>query len=254
MKILQLNANHPSKYNLKKGALVFVMVLEAILPFHNHADIVNDPALTGAVIVQTEELKDFHKKRNRLREATITAQGFITAGLEEIHRIECQVLEYMQNASGVLTNMSQVANIGITCSNILDNTIKLTKAIPDNPQGAAITALVSTRVATTIADAQGLASLVSSCVSSEYSFSDEKKDPGKKHVNLLSSAERFNILLDVQRQLNRINRDLRLLRYYVKSLGFRELWKGLDRKSYMKTLQIMRESHNIADKWNKLTK
>ncbi|MCM1491465.1 MAG: hypothetical protein NC095_11685 [Muribaculum sp.] len=213
-----------------------------------------DAGLAIAVGAQVEAIKDSDKKRRKLREATLVAQGAITVALEEVHRVEDTMLDYMKNASGVLSNLIQLKNIAEYAVQLPIRLYNLIGSIPNNPKGAAITAVVSKRVPQTIADITSLASLVTDVVNTTYSFGDENKSPDKKHVNLLSSAERYNILMDVEMKLSKINRDLRLLEYYIQTLSWKDLWMGLDYRSYVTAWNMKWEVNSIKRKWDKLLK
>lgn len=254
MKILQINGRIRSNFRI----LITVSMVSASLLFQPLAStgavITTDPALAGAVILQTETLEKSYKERKKHREAIELLQGQITAGLTEIHKVEDMILDYMGNASGVLTNMIQMKNIGEYTVEIGEKLVAITKDIPNNPKGAAITAVCSKHVQTTIADITAMSDLVTNLVNTKYSLKNAKSDEDKKHVNLLSAAERYNLLVSVEQKLMKINYDLMLLHYFIKTLSWRNLWFGLDRESYLKAIMIGVDVNSIINKWNKITK
>lgn len=54
-----------------------------------------DPALTGAVIAQTVELKNLHKQRKKRQEQIIAAETAVTLALDRVHSVENKMLEYL---------------------------------------------------------------------------------------------------------------------------------------------------------------
>lgn len=256
MKILQTNAKVHSRYNITERLSSLLVAASLVLHpiVSNGAVITTDPALAGAILLQTETLQKSYKERKKHREAIEYLQGQITAGLTEIHKVEDMILDYMGNASGVLTNMIQLKNIGEYTVEISDKLVAITKDIPNNPKGAAITTFCHKHVQRTLADISGMAYLVTNLVTTKYSLKDAKTDNDKKHVNLLTAAERYNILVSVEQKLMKINYDLMLLHYFIKSLGWRDLWYNLDRESYLKAIMMGVDVNQIINKWNKISK
>lgn len=217
------------------------------------AYITTDPALAAAIATQTITLQKSYDERKKHRLSIEQLQGAIATGLTEIHKVEDKVLEYMGNASGVLTNMIQIKNIGEYTVEIGDKLVAIAKDIPDNPKGAAITALCKNHIQKTTADITGMADLVTNLCTTKYSLKDVKTDDDKKHVNLLSAAERYDILVSVEQKMMRIYYDLQLIHYFIKTLGWRDLWFQLDRESYLKAISIDINVNSIINKWNKFT-
>lgn len=256
MKILLKEEKNPLKdNNFHRGVIISVLAaLILLFPISHMAEVVVvDPLTSGAIIEQTVQLESAYKKRANLRQQIIAAQTAISGGLAIIHTIENKTLDYMKNASGALQNMNQLKNIGLYSVEIEEQLVGLAKDIPDNPKGAAITAICHKQAAKTYSDIAGLVSVVNSLVKSTYSFSNESGDDGKKHVNLLNSAERYQILMDVEHQMKQIIHNIKLIRYFVRSLDWMDLWKGLDRKSYIKAISIDMDIKFLLNKWNKLT-
>ena len=218
------------------------------------AVITTDPALAGAIAIQTQQLEKSYKDRKKHREAIEFLQGQITAGLTEIHRVEDMILDYMGNASGVLTNMIQMKNIGEYTVEISNKMVAIIKDIPNNPKGAAITAICHKHVQKTTSDIVSMSDLVTNLVTTKYSLKNVKSEDDKRHVNLLSAAERYNLLVSVEQKLIQINYDLMLLHYFIKTLSWRDLWFGLDRESYLKAIMIGVDVNSIINKWNKISK
>lgn len=259
MKTLHNNENQPSKCNkleIYAAALVcFFIVFNPLLASAKSA-VTIDGALAGAIGTQIKVFNDAYSERKKLREATITAQFAVTYALETVHAVENEALKYMKETGNVLTNLIQLKNIAENAVQLPIEMKNLLTKIPNNPKGAAITAVATKKFVQTGTDIVELANLVKKTVTSSYSFSDKGKDKkdGKKHVNLLSSAERYSILMDVDYRLKRIKRDIRMLGYYIETLSWEDLWRGMDRKSYYKAIQSKYEIESIKRNWNKLTK
>lgn len=259
MKTLHNNENQPSKCNkLEVYAAVLVCFFIVFNPLFTSAKsaVTVDATLATAIEIQRETYNNAYNKRKELREATLIAQGAVTAALQTVHAVENEALKYMKETGDVLTNLIQLKNIAENAVQLPIDMWNLLAKIPDNPKGAAITAVATKKFTQTVTDIVELSSLVEDVVTSTYSFSDKDKDKkdGKKHVNLLSSAERYSILMDVDYRLKRIKRDVRMLGYYIETLSWEDLWRGMDRKSYYKAIQSKYEIESIKRNWNKLTK
>lgn len=256
MKTSLTNAKHPTRSKMYDWMAVCTLSLAIVFsPLTTNADVISiDPTLAALTTLQTSTMKDQYKKRNKMREATLTMQTTIATGLERIHDLEDKVLEYMGNASGALTNMIQIKNIADYSVKISSQLVNLAKSIPDNPKGAAITSVCNKHITTTTADVVSLTDLVRTLVSTKYSLKEAKSKDDKKHVNLLSSAERYNILMSVESKLSKISYDLTILQYFVETLSWKDLWMGLDRESYLKAISIQVNMNDIINKWNKLSK
>lgn len=151
----------------------------------------------------------------------------------------------MQN----LIQLKQITELVVT--EIPENLASLGTDIPSNIKGTAITLFVNNTVTDTTADIVALSDVVTRLVTSKYSFKDSKDD---KNVNLLSAAERFSILQDVLRRLRAINRRIYLTNFYIKTFGWRELWRGLDRESWCNAMYGKVLANQLISKWNKLSK
>lgn len=103
-----------------------------------------DPALTGAVIAQTVELKNLHKQRKKRQEQIIAAETAVTLALDRVHSVENKMLEYLSNAQGAMQNLYQIKRAGeLVTTEIPKNCSLLTKSVGRNLKGTAIAAIVS---------------------------------------------------------------------------------------------------------------
>lgn len=219
--------------------------------FTSQAGIQLDPTLLAAIIAQTEMLKSEYDKRSEHHSKIEVAQAAITVAMDEVHKVEEKVLEYMSNASAVMQNLHQLKEITeLVVSDIPDNLASLSKDIPDNIKGTAITLFVNNTIKDTKADIVALEDVVMRLVTSSYSF---KNSGDSNNVNLLSAAERFSILQDVLRRLRNINRRIYLTDFYIKSFGWRELWRGLDRESWCNVMYGKVIANRLISQWNSIT-
>ena len=256
MKTSRIREGILSRYRLKESFIVcmvsFAMVFQPSVATCSVVTI--DPSLAATIALQTKTLGYHYNDRKKHREAIEALQTTIIGGLDRIHSVEDMILDYMGNASGVLTNMIQLKNIAEYTVTIGDKLVAITKDIPNNIKGTAITAICHNHMQATIADITGMADLVTNLVTTKYSLKDAKSDSDKKHVNLLTAAERYNILVSVEQKLSKINYDLMLLHYFIKSLGWRDIWFQLDRESYLKAISVGIDVNIMINKWNRLSK
>lgn len=225
-------------------------------PIHSYADAVTlDPLLAGTIAGQIEVEKKLHEKRSKDRKETVNAQMLIAAGLEEIHRVENDILKYLGNASSVLTNSLQIASIiDYAFVQIPKDMGDVLKAVKEHPQGAALEAICTKQGEKIYAEATELVTLVQTLVNSKYSLGEAKGESDKNNVNLLSSAERYYILFSVESKLRKIHSDLRFMQYYIKHLTWRDLWKTLDKESYYNAILMKININDIIRKWDQLAK
>ena len=92
---------------IKHRALQLVLLALSLLVIPG-ADLVaqqTDPTLTAAVIAQTVELNNIHKKRKSTQEKIIAAEAAVTVALDRVHSVENKMLEYLSNAQGAMQNL-----------------------------------------------------------------------------------------------------------------------------------------------------
>lgn len=209
-----------------------------------------DPVLTAAIIAQAEMLKEQYEARSKHHSTIETCQAAITVSLDYIHNVEEKMLEYMANASGVLQNMYQLEQITeLAAIDIPNNLIELGKSVPDNIKGTAITLFVNKTITDTQMDVVALSEVITRLVTSHYSFKDSKDD---KNINLLSAAERYSILQSVHYRLNRINRRLIVTSYCLKTFGWMQLWRGLDREGWCNVMYGKMLTKDLVKRWGQL--
>ena len=90
-----------------------------------------DPTLTAAVIAQTVELNNIHKKRKSTQEKIIAAEAAVTVALDRVHSVENKMLEYLSNAQGAMQNLYQIKRAGeLVLTEIPKNCDLLRKSVP----------------------------------------------------------------------------------------------------------------------------
>lgn len=227
----------------------------SISPLVGHAQ-QTDPALTAAVILQTEELKAAYKKRDETQNRLIAVQASVAAAMDQVHKVENKVLEYMSNASSAMNDLYQLKRAAELVTTLIpDQLVKMGKAVPDNYKGTAITALTSKTVSNVTAEITSLYGFMSQLVTStKYSVGESSADSGKKNVNLLSAAERYYIASEVTGRLERIYRKLNNLTYQIQTLDWSDAWYNLDPSSWAKFQNGKTISNSLMNKWDKMKK
>lgn len=214
-----------------------------------------DPALTAAIVAQTETLKGLYKARDSTQKKIITAEIAVTAALERVHKVENKILEYLSNAQGVMNNLYQIKRAGELVAIEIPQKINMVKkAIPGNLKGTVITALVSDRIKDVHAEMISLFPFVQQLVSSgSYNVQDFDENGQlitKKHkINLLNSAERFYVANEIVSKLENINVSLYLLSWQIKTLGWNDLWFGLDPDGWMKIMSGKNIVNALINDW-----
>ena len=64
-----------------------------------------DPVLTGAVGAQTAMLKSLFNKREKTQQKILAAEAAVTVAMDRMHKVEDQMLEYLQNAQVGMQNL-----------------------------------------------------------------------------------------------------------------------------------------------------
>lgn len=189
-----------------------------------------DPALTAAVVTQSEMLREQYKKRHKLQESIVTAQAAITVATNELHKVENTMLDYMKNVQDGVQNLHTIAKVGdLALRKIPANLDKVVKAVPTHLSGTAISVAISDYYLQIGMEAASLYPFVEQLVTSgSYKTSEEEKHK----VNLLNSAERYYVLNEVYTRLATINTRLIILYWQIRSFEYRDLLYKLDFKTY----------------------
>ena len=157
-----------------------------------------DPALTGAVAVQTKILKDLFKKREKTQQAIIASEASVFLAMERMHQLENKMLGYLQNAQGAMQNIYQIKRAA---------------------------ELVGVEIPKNMALLRNMKQLVTS---GSYNVTNADGKTEKHKVNLLNSAERYYVANEIVTRLESINTDLWLLAWQIRTYSWNDLWFGLD--------------------------
>ena len=212
-----------------------------------------DPALTGAVIAQTAELKSIHKKRKERQEKIIAAETAVTVALDRVHNVEDKMLEYLSNAQGAVQNLYQIKRAGeLVTTELPRNCDLLLKSVGGNLKGTAIAALVSDELADAATQMAALYPFMKQLVTSgSYDVGGTDGKNGKHKVNLLSSSERYYIANEVVTRLEAVNTDLFILAWQVRTLSWNDLWFSLDPESWASVMSGKNIVGGIVAEWNR---
>lgn len=218
-------------YAMKKKILCLALAASFVLRSSAQQ---TDPTLTGAVLTQTQMLKDLFKKREKTQQQIIATEAAVTLAMERMHQVEEKVLSYLSNAQGAMQNLYQIKRAAeLVTTEIPQNMNLVRQSLPGHLKGTAIAMLVSDELTDATTQMASLYPFMKQLVTSgSYNVSDydEKGNPvNKKHkVNLLNSAERYYVANEVVTKLEDINTDLWLLAWQIRTFSWNDLWYGLD--------------------------
>ena len=212
-----------------------------------------DPALTAAVIGQTAELNNIHKKRKKLQEQIIAAETAVTVALDRVHSVEDKMLEYLSNAQGAMQNLHQIKRATeLVTTEIPQNCNLLRKSVGGNLKGTAIAAIVSDELTDAATQMTSLYPFMKQLVTSgSYDVSGADGKTEKHKVNLLNSSERYYIANEVVTRLETINTDLFILAWQVRTLSWNDLWFSLDPEGWANVMSGKNIISGIVADWNR---
>ena len=213
-----------------------------------------DPTLTAAVILQTEELKSVHKKRKTTQEKIIAAETAVALALDRVHNVENKMLEYLSNAQGAMQNLYQIKRAAeLVTTEIPKNTTLLKNSVKGNLIGTAIAALVSDEITDAATQMAALYPFMQQLVTSgSYNVINAEGNTEKHKVNLLDSAERYYVANEVVTRLERINTDLFILAWQVRTLSWNDLWFSLDPEGWASVMAGKNIVNGLVTDWNKI--
>lgn len=189
-----------------------------------------DPTLTGAVLTQTQMLKDLFKKREKTQQQIIATEAAVTLAMERMHQVEEKVLSYLSNAQGAMQNLYQIKRATELVAVEIPKNMSLVKnSIPGNLKGTAIATLVSDELLDATTQMLSLYPFMKQLVTSgSYDVTNSDGKTEKHKVNLLNSAERYYVANEIVTRLESINTDLWLLAWQIQTYSWSDLWYGLD--------------------------
>ena len=213
-----------------------------------------DPTLTATVILQTEELKSIHKKRKTTQEKIIAAETAVTLALDRVHSVENKMLEYLSNAQGAMQNLYQIKRAAeLVTTEIPKNTTLLKNSVKGNLKGTAIATLVSDEITDAATQMAALYPFMQQLVTSgSYNVTNAEGNTEKHKVNLLSSAERYYVANEVVTRLERINTDLFILAWQVRTLSWNDLWFSLDPEGWASVMSGKNIINGLVTDWNNI--
>lgn len=217
-----------------------------------------DPALVGAVGVQTAMLKDIFSDREKTQQKIIAAETAVTVAMDRMHKVENKMLDYLSNAQGAMQNLYQIKRAAeLVTTEIPQNMNLVRKSVPGHLKGTAIALLVSdelTDAATQMASLfPFMKQLVTSGTYNVDGYDSQGNPTTEKHkVNLLNSAERYYVANEVVSKLETINTDLWLLAWQIRTLSWQDLWYGLDPEGWAAVMSGKAIVESLIYEWEYL--
>lgn len=217
-----------------------------------------DPALVGAVGVQTAMLKDIFSDREKTQQKIIAAEAAVTIAMDRMHQVENKMLDYLSNAQGAMQNLYQIKRAAeLVTTEIPQNMNLVRKSVPGHLKGTAIALLVSdelTDAATQMASLfPFMKQLVTSGTYNVDGYDSQGNPTTEKHkVNLLNSAERYYVANEVVSKLETINTDLWLLAWQIRTLSWQDLWYGLDPEGWAAVMSGKAIVESLIYEWEYL--
>ena len=213
-----------------------------------------DPTLTATVLLQTSELKSIYKTRKTTQEKIIAAETAVTLALDRVHSVENKMLEYLSNAQGAMQNLYQIKRAAeLVTTEIPKNTTLLKNSVKGNLKGTAIATLVSDEITDAATQMAALYPFMQQLVTSgSYNVTGSDGSTKKHKVNLLSSAERYYVANEVVTRLERINTDLFILAWQVRTLSWNDLWFSLDPEGWASVMSGKNIINGLVTDWNNI--
>ncbi|MBD5419129.1 MAG: hypothetical protein HDR48_03720 [Bacteroides sp.] len=212
-----------------------------------------DPVLTAAVGTQVGVEQQIQKERKSMQEKMITAEATVTAALDRVHKVENQMLDYLSEASSVMSNLYQIKRAAeLVGVEIPQNIVLLTNSVKGNLKGTAIAAIVSDEINDVYAQMASLYPFMKQLVTSGTYETTEGGQTVNKKVNLLNSAERYYIANEVVRRLEKIKIDLFILAWQCRTLSWNSLWYRMDPKGWCNIMSGKITVEYLIRKWNQL--
>ena len=190
----------------------------------------SDPVLTGAVAAQSAMLQKIFKDREKTQKKIIAAETAVAVAMDRMHKVEDQMLEYLQNAQGAMQNLYQIKRAAeLVTTEIPQNMNLVRQSLPGHLKGTAIAMLVSDELTDAATQMASLYPFMKQLViSGSYNVTGADGKNEKHKINLLNSAERYYVANEVVTKLEDINTDLWLLAWQIRTMSWNDLWYGLD--------------------------
>lgn len=190
----------------------------------------SDPVLTGAVAAQSAMLQKIFKDREKTQKKIIAAETAVAVAMDRMHKVEDQMLEYLQNAQGAMQNLYQIKRAAeLVTTEIPQNMNLVRQSLPGHLKGTAIAMLVSDELTDAATQMASLYPFMKQLVTSgSYNVTGADGKNEKHKINLVNSAERYYVANEVVTKLEDINTDLWLLAWQIRTMSWNDLWYGLD--------------------------
>ena len=240
------------KINIRNIPVTLVISLSLLTSGFQSMAQQTDPTLTATVLLQTEELKSIYKKRKTTQEKIIAAETAVTLALDRVHSVEDKMLEYLSNVQGAMQNLYQIKRAAeLVTTEIPKNTTLLKNSVKGNLKGTAIALLVSDEITNTATEMAAIYPFMQQLVTSgSYNVSGSDGKTEKHKVNLLNSAERYYVANEVVSRLERINTDLFILAWQVRTLSWNDLWFSLDPLGWVSVMSGKNIINDLVTDWN----
>lgn len=224
--------------------LIFSISLLCAAPHFAHANI--DPVLALAVNTETWMLDDRYKERKKLQEKILAAEAVIGVGLEQIHKTEETILEYMSHASSAIQNAYQVKQIALLTADIYEQCKNVQNAITSNPKGAVLASIGSKKVKEASEEIISCGTMLRTLI-----LTGKMSDKDKEKVNMLSAAERYYLLNSIYSSLYKVKADLWLFACQVRYWTVWDMWMHLDYKSWALMIGMESNARYVISMWNR---
>ena len=214
----------------------------------------SDPVLTGAVAAQSAMLQKIFKDREKTQKKIIAAETAVAVAMDRMHKVEDQMLEYLQNAQGAMQNLYQIKRAAELVTVEIPQNISLVKnSLPGHLKGTAIAVLVSDEITDAATQMASLYPFMQQLVTSgSYNVTGSNGEPEKHKVNLLNSAERYYVANEVVTKLENINTDLWLLAWQIRTMSWHDLWFGLDPEGWATVMSGKAVAESLIYQWENL--
>lgn len=201
-----------------------------------------DPALTAAVIAQTSTLKELHKETINKQEKIELLNTGIMVEMGNIHAIEKKVVEYLSEASGTIKNAYQLIKATQLSTDIIKHLQECLKAAKAHPINTAMSAMLQNKYTEIYTEA-----------ASTYAYMATLVTTGTVNgtkVNLLSSAERMQIMAMVMTKLQNIDYAILSLTVMLESYGLLDWWREIDQEGWSYIVNADLIAKQIIQSWN----
>ena len=141
----------------------------------------------------------------------------------------------------------------LVTTEIPKNTTLLKNSVKGNLKGTAIATLVSDEITGAATQMAALYPFMQQLVTSgSYNVTGSDGSTEKHKVNLLSSAERYYVANEVVTRLERINTDLFILAWQVRTLSWNDLWFSLDPEGWASVMSGKNIINGLVTDWSNI--